>query len=319
MLRAAKFAALLDFKIASKTSSAIRRYRNEIRKANTSRLFEELVKIFQTGKSAQIFSVLHELELLKAIFPEACSASHMNESPFAETFMAKRLQTADKSLSEHEELTVTIFIALILADLVKEIFINPDLPNKADYIRKKVFPVTKRMMLPNREQNRLFQIYLSYSRLLRNPHEKHSWPETFRKKTFFYETFMFFKMHAIAENNEENIQKAMFWEIGPRVSPPERQRTIRISPVHRRRIIRDRDDRDRGRGRDDRSRGRSRSYDRNRDHDSDRDYQNNRDHDIDHDHSSNRGDRDRDSDRSHSRPSPRTRSGPRRPRRRPSS
>ncbi len=236
MLRAAKFAALLEFKVASKTASAIRHHRNEIQKANRSRLFDELVKIFRTGKTAQVFNVLHDLGLLKAIFPEVySSSSDLNLISLKDSLLGKRLQIADQNLAEREDLTITIFMALILANIVSEIFIKPDLVNKANYIRKKLFPVIKRMMLSIRDRDRLFEIFISYPRLLRNPREKNSHPDVFRQKEFFYESFMFFKIYALAENNDENIQKAMFWEIGPRVSPPDPKRAITIAPIRRKR------------------------------------------------------------------------------------
>ncbi len=226
MLRAAKFSALLGFRVADKTAVAIRRHRNEMRKVNNSRLFDELAKIFRTGNTVAILSALYELNLLKAIFPEAVGASHLYRDSFLESSMGKRLQIADQNLAEREELTIVIFLSLIFADLVKDLLNNENLPNKAEYVRKRILPLCKRMQFPNRETDRLIQIYISQPRLSRDPYGKHSRPDVFRKKAFFYEAFMFFKINAIASNNEEDIQKAMFWEIAPRMMVPERKRAI---------------------------------------------------------------------------------------------
>ncbi len=230
MLRAAKFAALSDLQIAPQTSAAIRRYRNEIRKANASRLLDELIKIFRTGQTAQIFQAFHEVGLLKAMFPEAFAASRLSRTPFLESPIGKRLQRADLLLAERENLTVVLFIAFILVDVVQNIFSQEEMPNKLDYVRKNLFPICKRMMLPVQERERLIHIFLSQSRFLLDPRNKHSRPETFRKKIFFYEAFMLFKIHALVENDDSNIQKAMYWEIGPRMAPPERHRVITTFP-----------------------------------------------------------------------------------------
>lgn len=62
---------------------------------------------------------------------------------------------------------------------------------------------------------------------------------------------MVFKINAIAAANEDAIQKAMFWEIGPRPRPPESNKIISIFPPrkyhHDRERDRDRDNRDRDR------------------------------------------------------------------------
>ena len=234
MLRAAKFASLLNFNIENKTAAAIRRHRNEIRKSNRSRLLDELVKIFRTAKTAQIFSVLYDLELLKSIFSKVYNAGYMKGTSFIDTPMGKRIKIADQNLDEREDLTSTIYLALILADLVAEVLLNSNLANKANYVRKRILSVCKQMMISNRDQERLFHIYMSHSRFLSNPEDKHTRPDVFRKKIFFYEAFMFFKIHAISQNNEENIQKAMFWEIGPRMTPPEKHTTISTFSKNRR-------------------------------------------------------------------------------------
>ncbi|MCB1316860.1 MAG: polynucleotide adenylyltransferase PcnB, partial [Leptospiraceae bacterium] len=83
MLRAAKFAALLDFNIDPGTLKGIKRNKNEIQKASTARLLEEYNKIFRTGRSFQIFQSLAETGLLKAMLPEAWNASDAGKSDFA--------------------------------------------------------------------------------------------------------------------------------------------------------------------------------------------------------------------------------------------
>ena len=226
MLRACKFASLLNFQLENKTASAIRRYAKEIKKSNRSRLLDEIMKIFRTGDTAKIFSVLYDLDLLRHLFPRVYSASYMNEASFTDTSMGKRIEIADKNLAEREELTTTIYLSLILADLVKDLFHKPTMPNQANYVRKGITGICRQMQLSNRDQDRLFHIYMSHSRFLNTPEEKSAKPDLFRKKIFFYEAFMFFKIYSISEDNEENIQKAMFWEIGPRMAPPERYTAI---------------------------------------------------------------------------------------------
>ena len=58
-------------------------------------------------------------------------------------------------------------------------------------------------------------------------------PDVFRKKVFFYESFMVFKINALSVKNDDYVQKAMFWEIGPRERPPEINKIVSLWPVRR--------------------------------------------------------------------------------------
>ncbi|MCB1171268.1 MAG: hypothetical protein KDK25_13070, partial [Leptospiraceae bacterium] len=60
-------------------------------------------------------------------------------------------------------------------------------------------------------------------------------PEAFKKKVFFFEAFSVFKIYAISQENDEAIQKAMFWEIGPRARPPEPNKIVTTFTGRRRR------------------------------------------------------------------------------------
>ena len=226
MLRAAKFVSLLNFSLDYKTKVGIRQHKTEIRKANPARLLDELIKIFKTGKTAEIFSTLEKLGLLKSIFPEVHKSSRLDHIKFETSLFYKRLEIADRSLAEREELTIVIFLALIIADRVKDLFSGKKLKNKASYIRKRILPICRQMSIPTKDRERLFHIFISYSRLEENISTQENKLKIFRDKIFFYEAFMFFKIYSLSNNNEENIQKSMFWEIGPRKSPPEKNKTI---------------------------------------------------------------------------------------------
>ena len=235
MLRAAKFAALLDFEIDGTTLKAIKRNKNEIQKASPARLLEEYSKIFRTGKSAAIFKAFDETGLFKAMFPEAYNASDCSRAEnFLESSIGKRLVVADRTLSEREELTVNIMMALIFTDMVKEVFDEDGPHNKVmDYVKSHVLPVCRRMQLSNADCDRLVQIFMSQGRFSSTDRSRRFRPDVFRKKIFFYEAFMVYKINALAEKNDARIQKAMFWEIGPRERPPEINKIVSIFPVRR--------------------------------------------------------------------------------------
>ena len=229
MLRAAKFSAMLGFHLNPECIKAIKRNKSEIEKASPSRMLEEYAKIFRTGRSSEIFSSFWDTGLFQVLFPEAVNAmdaSVPRSSNFIDTPIGKRLTVADKMLSEREDLTTTIFIALFFLDLVKDVFLGHPVKNVINYVRSQIEPLASRINVSAKDKDRLMQIFISQSRFYSKNLQGKNKPEHFRKKIFFYEAFMVFKVHAITVQDEDAIQKAMFWEFGPRAKPPEPSKIV---------------------------------------------------------------------------------------------
>lgn len=227
MLRAAKFSGLLGFELPPSLLKAIRRNKQEILKANQSRLLEEYTKIFRTGQTTEVFHKLAETGLLRILFGDAYDAGDAGRQPFLESGIGKRLAIADRMLNEREDLTATIYMSLIMADLVSSILDDRVKHNVIEHIKKKLMPAWKAIQYPARERDRMLQIFASQGRFNQADNRK-SRPDVFRKKPFFYEAFMVFKINALARGNEALVQKAMFWEIGPKTRPPEANRIISL-------------------------------------------------------------------------------------------
>ena len=165
------------------------------------------------------------------MFPEAWQASGASkQSDFRDSSIGKRLVVADRMLSEREDLTITIFIALLLADVVRDVFFGRRTDNIMDYVKSRLQPAAERMQVSGKDRDRLIQMFISQGRFMQSGRRRRVRPEVFREKIFFYEAFMLFKIYALAENNEEAIQKAMFWEIGPRGRPPEAGKVVTTFP-----------------------------------------------------------------------------------------
>jgi len=254
MLRAAKFAALLDFKLDASAVRAIKRNREEITKSSPSRMLEEYSKIFRTGRASAVFASFSDTGLLKVLFPDSWEASELSRNKslaFFDSLLGKRLAIADKMLSEREELTANIFISLLLSDNLKELIEGKVKENVIEFVKSRIDPACKKLQIPGKDRDRMMQVFMSQSRFTQTSRRKKFRPDLFRKKIFFFEAFMVFKINAIAAANEDAIQKAMFWEIGPRPRPPESNKIISIFPPrkyhHDRERDRDRDNRDRDR------------------------------------------------------------------------
>lgn len=247
MLRAAKFAAMLKFDIEPESAKAIRRKRDEIQKASPARMLEEYYKIFRTGKTFDVFRGFAETGLLQAMFP---FAGKIDGNSFAESQTGRMIEISDKMLTEREDLTTTIYLAMLFSQLVPDVFTEKPGQNIAEYVKQSLGREWQRLNIPGRERDRLMQIFVSQPRFLRTEKAKGSRPDVFRSKNFFYEAFLLFKIHAIARGDEEAVQRAMFWEFGPKVRPPDDNTLITFFPQRRRRPERfdeDRDERENGR------------------------------------------------------------------------
>ncbi|MFN3603207.1 MAG: polynucleotide adenylyltransferase PcnB [Leptonema sp. (in: bacteria)] len=242
MLRAAKFAPLLDFKIEKKSLKYIKKNKEEILKVNKNRLHEEFMKIFKTGMSAKIFESIYYCGLFDVLFPNVINQSiaqiGKNEKPkkikFSDTPIAKRLQIADRMLTEREDLTFNIYMCLILADSISEVFLERK-KNKEpidQYIRKKLDLIFKHLQISGKDQERIFQIFVFQRQIgFLNTNTKKlnkNKLNNLKAKSYFFEAFMVYKIYSLALENEEMIQKAMVWEIGPRTKPPSDAKIISL-------------------------------------------------------------------------------------------
>ena len=228
MLRAAKFAALLDFSIDSRTRKAIKHNKQEIHKASSVRLLEEYYKLFRTGHATKVMAMFHKTGLFREMFRTAANASDLSKhSKFEDSSIGRRFVIADKMLSERENLTTVIYLSLILADLVKDVFQKEQIEgNVQEYVRSNLKQACSEMNIPARDRERLFQMFMAQNRFERRGRRQKTRPEAFRKKVFFYESFMLYKIHALATGNDEAVQNAMFWEVGLRMSPPDPAKVV---------------------------------------------------------------------------------------------
>ncbi|HBS06220.1 MAG TPA: polynucleotide adenylyltransferase PcnB [Leptospiraceae bacterium] len=233
MLRAAKFSALLEMKMDNTCFKAIRKNREQILKANQNRLLEEYAKIFRTGRALDIFASLYDTGLLDALFPEAMEATRkkgkLGESDFRELPVGQRISVADRMLSEREELTINVYLALFLCDMVPDVFLAGPWKREmhlAEYVRSGIHEFCKSAQISGKDRDRLIQIFIAQPRFHRKGRKGKDRPEVFKKKVFFFEAFSVFKIYAISQQDDEAIQKAMFWEIGPRARPPEPNKIV---------------------------------------------------------------------------------------------
>ena len=114
MLRAARFAAKLDFDIAPDTAAPIRDLGVLLLDVPAARLFDETLKLFQTGHAAKSFDRLVELDLLRYLFPSTAALIAGPEREAVMRFVRLGLENTDRRIAEDQSVTPMFLYAVLL-------------------------------------------------------------------------------------------------------------------------------------------------------------------------------------------------------------
>ena len=124
MLRAARFAAKLDFEIEPATKAPIPELGDLLDNIPAARLFDEFGKLFQSGNAARTWQLLDELKLLERLFP--WTVRWLQNAPDAEThtrrhaFISRALQNTDERVAQDKPITPMFLFAVLLWGPVKD-------------------------------------------------------------------------------------------------------------------------------------------------------------------------------------------------------
>ena len=118
MLRAVRFAAKLDFKIADEVEKSILKNRGLLSNVPTARLFDEFLKMFQAGHAEITFDKLREYGLFKMLFPETDKA--LDEDENFEEFTRMALANTDARVAAEKSVTPMFLLGVFLWAPVKE-------------------------------------------------------------------------------------------------------------------------------------------------------------------------------------------------------
>ena len=114
MLRAARFAAKLDFTIAPETAEPIKRLGALLRDVPPARLFDETLKLFQSGHGVRSLEVLLEHDLLQYLFPQAAELLVGDEGEHTLTLLREGLASTDRRIRENQPVTPMFLYAVFL-------------------------------------------------------------------------------------------------------------------------------------------------------------------------------------------------------------
>lgn len=118
MLRAVRFAAKLDFTIDQRVHNAINHSVELLRSVPPARLFDEFLKMFQTGYAEKTFLLLRQYRLFRELFPETDEA--LDNDPAFVRFVQSALVNTDKRVAEEKSITPMFLIGVFLWAPVRE-------------------------------------------------------------------------------------------------------------------------------------------------------------------------------------------------------
>ena len=121
MIRAIRFSAKLDLAIETDTEAPIRALSSLLGNIAPARLFEEVLKLFHSGKAIKVLEKLREFHLFKLLFPQA-EASLLEEEPDGNysRLVYAALANTDKRIRAGKPVNPAFLFAVFLWKRVQE-------------------------------------------------------------------------------------------------------------------------------------------------------------------------------------------------------
>ncbi|MGH8399580.1 MAG: polynucleotide adenylyltransferase PcnB, partial [Gammaproteobacteria bacterium] len=170
MLRAARFAAKLGFRIHADTERPITGLAPLLADIPPARLFEEILKLFLYGFGLQAFETLRHYGLFAQLFPHTDAVLDFEEQGFPHVFIAKALASTDARVAEGRPVTPAFLFAALLWEPVRQraAALQASGMHPADAYRQAAYEVvdeqTAHVALPRRFVTPMIEIYQMQSR-----------------------------------------------------------------------------------------------------------------------------------------------------------
>lgn len=114
MLRAARFAVKLSFKLHPDTEKPIFSMDHLLSDISPARLFEEFMKLFMTGQAHATYRQLRHYGLLKHLFPDTDSALQAGENTHFDTLLGRVMDNTDSRIAAGKPVTPAFLVAAFL-------------------------------------------------------------------------------------------------------------------------------------------------------------------------------------------------------------
>jgi poly(A) polymerase len=172
MLRAVRFAAKLDFEIEQHSAEPIVDLADLLDDVPAARLFDEIIKLFLSGKAERTFELLLEHDLFAPLFP--ASAEALEDNPeYAGTLIRNALVNTDLRIAQGKPVTPAfLFAALLWPALPARVEANqarglPPIPAMQEAAHDLIWEQCQRTAIPKRFSMPMREIWDMQERLPR--------------------------------------------------------------------------------------------------------------------------------------------------------
>jgi poly(A) polymerase len=232
MLRAARFAAKLDFEITPETAAPIQGLAPLLRDIPAPRLFEECLKLFLAGEGEQTLLTLHNLGLLFPMFPALRSLlSDADEHNPTLAFMLQALANTDARVHSEQRVTPAFIFAALLWPVVEmtaqELLIELSLPmhDAIELAMNQVLDQQCRSVaIPRRFTTAIREIWQLQDRLARRQGKKAF--RTFEHPRF-RAAFDFLLIRGETSGDSALIELGQWWQQWQKMNERDRSQMVR--------------------------------------------------------------------------------------------
>jgi poly(A) polymerase len=228
MLRAIRFAAKLGFTIDGPSLAPISELKGHILSANSSRLYEELKKLWLSDEAEKGYQMMRTTGLFSVLFPETGEWLDIEEDGYPHTFLGHAFQWIEDEMREGREVTVPLLFAIILCGPIMAR--ARSIQEKAGQKLPAIFPAVKevisgmqsRISIPRRDTDAIKGILYGEQRF---PQIRGKRPFTWVKNPHFADAFRYFKMKNSLESDDGELLAwwDKFMETAEPWSPPKRE------------------------------------------------------------------------------------------------
>lgn len=232
-LRAARFSAKLGFTIAEDAQEAMSDKAHLLREIPPARMFEEVLKLFQSGYAVETLNKLREYNLMQYLFPDADTCLRENDETFV-AFIYKALKNTDARILSGKPVTPAFLYAVLLWPRVRKLsnkYLDeePPVPAILRAADEVVVQQLTHTSLPKRFSIPMREIWAMQPRL-----ERYEGKRALRlmESARFRAGYDFLLLRS--EVSPELVERAQWWTDIQETHPVE-QRVARPSPQRRRR------------------------------------------------------------------------------------
>lgn len=113
LLRIVRFAGKLDFQIETKTAEPIAKLAHLLQHVPAARLFEEILKLFHSGKAERTLELMRHFNLFQQLFPQTAASVKAN-LPTAETLLIATCHATDSRINGGMHVSPAFLFASLL-------------------------------------------------------------------------------------------------------------------------------------------------------------------------------------------------------------